>query len=111
MDPHAELDRFKMELYREFESIQPIIEDKLGEYSAKCYEDAGEDAEKFVTCVKKREKSLNYHQSIFGFKVEHAVKKANACFLENPTAKRIEKCKSDTRSLIERYTKDFHTSV
>lgn len=111
MDLDAELEKFMFELYDKVHHRHPVIFDKIIKYEGKCLEEAEDDPEVYVRCMRKLNKTIEHNEHAMAFKTEHAIIKATACMHEHEKDKEgLDQCKKTAFDQIDKYIKDFNNS-
>ncbi len=111
MDLESELEKFMFELYEKVNQRQPVVFEKIMKQEERCLQDAGDDVESYVNCMRKISKQAAYNEHMMAYRTEYAIKKATTCFHENAKSnKSFAPCKEMAFSQIEKYLKDLSNS-
>jgi len=112
MDLDAEIEKFMFQIYEKVHNKQPVVFEKILKQEERCLQDAGDDVESYVRCMRKMNKNVEFNEHMMAYKTEYIIKKATMCFHENfKQNKSLEPCKEAALSQIEKYAKDFSNAV
>lgn len=112
MDPQTEINQVTAHLHHTIVEKDEKVYQKIANHEANCYENAKDNIDTYVKCMKKLGKSIEYHEKILNFKAEFVRKKYLECFnMRREKDQSVEPCKQEAIAQVEKFVVDFRNAV